>query len=255
MPALLLQKPSKMSKSREHLDALERRLQVWERGEIKSLLLEAEDIQQRLRSNDDPKNIANVLKKFPKLMEKGNLNGVLKLSTSSMTNGIFPIDEKTLYSLKRKHPQSQPAYEKTLINGESLVMHPIIFGDINEELVRKAAIRTKGGSSLSGLDANGWRKMLTSKVFGICTSDLRKAIADFIKHICINEIEFENNTTSLQTFIASRLVPLDKNPGLRRIRVGEMLRGIAGKVFISIDKDNVKKAVRNLHLCGGQDGG
>ena len=65
-------------------------------------------------------------------------------------------------------------------------MHPIIFGDINEELVRKAAIRTKGGSSLSGLDANGPRKMLTSKVFGICTSDLRKAIADFIKHICIN---------------------------------------------------------------------
>ena len=186
MPALLLQKPSKMSKSRERLDALERRLQVWERGEIKSLLLEAEDIQQRLRSNDDPKNIANVLKKFPKLMKKGNVNGVLKLSASSMTNGIFPIDEKTPYSLKRKHPQSQPAYEKTLINGESPVMHPIIFGDINEELVRKAAIRTKGGSSLSGLDANGRRKMLTSKVFGICTSDLRKAIADFIKHICIN---------------------------------------------------------------------
>ena len=70
MPALLLQKPSKMSKSRERLDALERRLQVWERGEIKSLLLEAKDIQQRLRSNDNPKNIANVLKKFPKLMEK-----------------------------------------------------------------------------------------------------------------------------------------------------------------------------------------
>ena len=50
-------------------------------------------------------------------------------------------------------------------------------------------------------------------------------------------------------------MPLDKNPGLRRIRVGEMLRGITGKVFISIDKDDVKKKVRNLHLCGGQDGG
>ena len=38
MPALLLQESSKTSKSREHVDALERQLQLWERGEIKSLL-------------------------------------------------------------------------------------------------------------------------------------------------------------------------------------------------------------------------
>ena len=42
MPALLLQKPSKTSKNRDHLDALERRLQLWKIGEIKSLLLETE---------------------------------------------------------------------------------------------------------------------------------------------------------------------------------------------------------------------
>ena len=42
MLALLLQKPSKMSNIRNHLGALKRRLQLWERREIKSLLLEAE---------------------------------------------------------------------------------------------------------------------------------------------------------------------------------------------------------------------
>ena len=47
MPALLLQKPSKTSKSGDHLDSLEKRLQLRERGEVKSLLLEAETIQQR----------------------------------------------------------------------------------------------------------------------------------------------------------------------------------------------------------------
>ena len=46
--------------------------------------------------------------------------------------------------------------------------------------MRKAAIRTKGGSCPFGLDADGWRKMLTPKVLGSCTSDLHKAIADFI---------------------------------------------------------------------------
>ena len=95
--------------------------------------------------------------------------------------------------------------------------------------------------------------MLTSKVFGSCTSDLRKAIVDFIKHICINEIEFQNNTTSLETFIASRPVPLDKNPGLRPIGVGEVLQRITGKVVMSMLKDNVTKEVEILQLCGGKD--
>ena len=81
------------------------------------------------------------------------------------------VDENILNSLKQKHPQSQTAYEETLINGERPVIHLIIFDDINEELARKAAIRTKGESGPSGLDADGWRKMLTSKVFGSCTSD------------------------------------------------------------------------------------
>ena len=97
--------------------------------------------------------------------------------------------------------------------------------------------------------------MLTSKVFDGCTSDLRKAIADFIKYICINEIQFQNNTASLETFIASRLVPLDKNPSLRPIGVGEVFRRIVGKVVMGIVKDGVTKAVGNLQLCGGQDAG
>ena len=122
-PALLIQKPSKTSKSRDHWYALERRLQLWERGEVKSLLLEVETIQQRLTSSNDPKNIADVSKKFAKLMGKGNINGVLKLLINNMTNGFLPLDEKTLNSLKQKHPQSQPAYEETIINGELPVIN------------------------------------------------------------------------------------------------------------------------------------
>ena len=96
--------------------------------------------------------------------------------------------------------------------------------------------------------------MLTSKIFGSCTVDLRKAIAESIKHICINKIEFQN-TASLQKFIAGRLVPLDKDPGLRPIGVGEVLRRIAGKVVMSIVKDDVTKACGNLQLRGGKDAG
>ena len=74
---------------RDHLDALERRLQLCEKREIKSLLLEPETLQQMLKSNKDPKNIADVSKIFSKLMGKQNINGTLKLFTNNMTNDIF----------------------------------------------------------------------------------------------------------------------------------------------------------------------
>ena len=166
MRVLLLQKLCNTSKSRDHLDALKRRLQLWERGEIKFLLLEVETIQQKLISNNYPKNIGEVLKKFAKLMRKGNVNGTLKLLTNNVPNFIFLLDEDTPNSLKQKNPQLQPAYEEILINSKPPIIHHFIFDDINDELVRKAAIRIKGGSSLSELDNGEWRKMLSLKVFG-----------------------------------------------------------------------------------------
>ena len=55
-------------------------------------------------------------------MGKGNTNGILNLLINNMTNGILSLDEKTLNPLKIKHPQSQAAYEETLINGEPPVI-------------------------------------------------------------------------------------------------------------------------------------
>ena len=56
-------------------------------------------------------------------------------------------------------------------------------------------------------------------------------------------------------FLACRLIPLDKNPGLRPIGVGEVLRRIAGKVVMKVVKEDIKKAVGCLQLCAGQEAG
>ena len=45
MPSLLLQKPTKNSKAKEHNTALGRRLQLWQEGNLASLLKEGETIQ------------------------------------------------------------------------------------------------------------------------------------------------------------------------------------------------------------------
>ena len=56
-------------------------------------------------------------KKFALLMEKGNINGTLKLLTSNISKGILPLDDKTLSLLKQKHP----ALSMTELNEEVLL--------------------------------------------------------------------------------------------------------------------------------------
>ena len=45
MPSLFLQKPSRTSKAKDHLKALERRIDLWSNGNIDELLFEDETIQ------------------------------------------------------------------------------------------------------------------------------------------------------------------------------------------------------------------
>ena len=61
MSAFLLQKPSKNSKSKDHLVSFERRLKLWEEGEIRNLLREGEAIQERMKSSEKGMNIEKSL--------------------------------------------------------------------------------------------------------------------------------------------------------------------------------------------------
>ena len=74
MPNLLLQKPSRKSKSKDHLKSLESRLKLWHTGEITELLKEAETIQKDLRVSNTSSIIAEISEKFTREMKKGNIN-------------------------------------------------------------------------------------------------------------------------------------------------------------------------------------
>ena len=139
------------------------------------------------------------------------------------------------------------------LNGPIKEIHPIVFDVIDEEMVLRAASISKGGSGPSGLDADGWKRMLTSNSFGTDSSDLRKLVGNFIEKICSQRINSENK--SLEAFIASRFIPLNINPGLRPIGVGEVLRRIAGKAVMNILKEDVMHAAGSLQVCAGQEAG
>ena len=187
MPALLLQKPTKKSKSKDHKMALERRLKQWEEGLILELLKEGKTIQDRLKF---PKQIAKSTKaisqKFIERMSKGNINGAIKLLSDNMVDGIVPLNDDTLEILRQKHPDQTQAEDEVLLPDEPIEIHPVIFDEIDADAIRQAAVRTKGGSGPSGMDGDGWRRLLTSKQYGQESTDLCKAIARFGRTLCIN---------------------------------------------------------------------
>lgn len=78
-PILLLQKPSKGSKVREHIQCLERRLTSWSNGSLEELLKEDRVLQQHLPNRQTPQANSNLARSFSNLMFAGKCKGALDL--------------------------------------------------------------------------------------------------------------------------------------------------------------------------------
>ena len=179
-------------------------------------------------------------------MSKGNVNSAIKILSSNMEEGALPLNKATIALLKVKHHVGKAASEDTELHGPLPTVENIIFDVIDDSMVLEAEKITQGGSGPSGMDANGWRRILVSRDYDEGGNDLRKAIGSLIKKICIEEID----DSSLSPLMASRLVPLNKNPGLRPIGVGEVLRRVMGKVVISAFSEDVTTASSDAQMCG-----
>ena len=146
-----------------------------------------------------------------------------------------------------------------MLVGEIPFVDPIIFHTINEKTILKAALRTKGAAGPSDADADGWRRILVSKNFGKHGINLRSSIAKMTRVLCTEELQINGNankeTTSIEAYTACRLIPLDKNPGVRPIGIGEVLRRIIGKSIISVIRPDIVESAGNLQLCAGQPAG
>ena len=176
-------------------------------------------------------------------MQKGNVNGALKLLTNNMSNGILPLTDETLHLLCTKHPEMQNVHEEVLLQGPTKQVHPVVYETIDEAFISNTALKTKGGCGPSGFDAENWRRILVSKLFGSSSLDLRKSFANFTRILCTRNLYTSVNEVGdgLEVFVENRLIPLNKNPGIRPIGVGEVIRLIAAKVIMDIAKMRVQK--------------
>ena len=81
--------------------------------------------------------------------------------------------------------------------------------------------------------------------------ELREQIAILARKIA-SEIVDPN---SLESFTSCRLIPLNKNPGIRPIGVGEVLRRIVGKSIAWVLKEDIQEAAGPLQTATGLQGG
>ena len=163
----------------------------------------------------------------------------------------YPLSPTILDVLKTKHPAAQPATADALLGdcSDPPTAHPIIFDKIDAISIRSAALATKGAAGPSGLDAHCWRRLCTS--FQAASQELCHSLALVARRLCTSLVD----PRGLSSFLACRLIALDKCPGVRPIGVCETIRRIVAKAILYVTKQDIQEAAGTRQLCGGQIAG
>ena len=126
-----------------------------------------------------------------------------------------------------------------------------VFDSIDGGKVRSACLQMTGGAAPSCLDALGLRRIACSKQFGMESVNLCNAVAEVTRRLCKQNIDH----TLITSLANSRIIALNKNPGIRPIGMGEVLRRLMGKVVASTLKKEVQISVGPLQTCTGLKSG
>jgi hypothetical protein len=179
----------------------------------------------------------------------GKVNAALRLLTESEKGGLMPLTSNLLDILKLKHPPAESATPSALLSGPVVQINPILFAGLQGDTIRAAAIRTQGSAGPSGGDADQWRQMCTA--FGQASSNLCSAMANVSRRMATSFLD----PRGLDALLANRRIPLDKNPGVRPIGIGETPRRIIAKAIIRLLREDIQDAAGSLQLCAGQESG
>ena len=249
--AVGLQKPYQKSKAKEHQECLEKRLKLWRNGKIDCLLREGRMIQRRIQKSrrNDPPNKAKI---FAKLVMEGQISSALRYLSENDGGGVLPLTDDVLQQLREKHLEAQEAKLGSLVFGPVEDFPDSIYQQINGEVIREAALRTKGSGGPSCVDAVGFKRIFACKSFKRSSTNLCDSLAILTKRLCTEYVD----SLTIEPILANRLIPLDKGNGeVRPIGVGEVIRRIIGKCVSRVRKQDVIDACGATQVCAGHKSG
>ena len=104
-------------------------------------------------------------------------------------------------------------------------MDPVAFSALQGDLIKKCSLRTEGAAGVSQGEDRLYRKMATC--FKDTSTDYCNSLAAIARRYATELID----PNDLSALLANRGIPLDKNPCLRPIGIGEIERRIMGKAM------------------------
>ena len=143
--------------------------------------------------------------------------------------GFKGLIKQTLNQLQLKHPEGKEEHQESLLASIPERIHPVKFEGIDAKMKKKVAKKIQVEAGPSGMDADGLKRILTSKQLGNGSVDICKLFAEIIKKISIAEIQ----SLFMDFFQACRLISLDTNPGLIPTGIGKVLCPIAGNLVVT----------------------
>ena len=267
MQPLSLQKPCKRSKAKDHSHHLSRRLDLWKMGSFDELITECRCIQNHFKSthpgSDKSRDVARL---FDHLLSEGKVGAALRLLTVTHKGGVLPLDslvpsgsdssgnplfKTTKEILQEKHPQGRVATQNYLLDPSSgdPCFDPILFDQLDGCVIRQAAFHTHDAAGPSGVDAFAWQRLCSS--FGNASVSLCNALTSVACYLATSGVD----PAILAPFVACRLIPLDKNPGIRPIGIGDVPQRILAKAILYCIGDDIAVAAGPLQVCAGQVAG
>ena len=114
---MLLQKPSRQRKSKDHSKKLEERQQLWNESRIDEFMRENQKTKKKILVKSTNHTLEDSYCNFAKLMWQGKVSAALKLLNSDYDKGVLEVDDNVLKDLQEKHPKPAPIKEGSLLQG------------------------------------------------------------------------------------------------------------------------------------------
>ena len=181
-------------------------------------------------------------------MWEDKINAALTMLSKDYENGVLQLDEKVFKDLKLKHPAPAEVKKGSLLHGPVNKIQNCYFGEIDEMMIGKAASLTKGSSGRSHVDTTDqFRHMFLSKKYKTEGKNLGEQIALLSRNLASKFVD----PFSIEALTTCRLIPLNKNLGVRPIGKDDVLRRVMDKAINWILREDIKEAAGSLQTATG----
>jgi len=119
----------------------------------------------------------------------GKVRQALKLvDADSEVTGVHEMSNEIRDTLQAKHPEAEQAQQHVLDQRAIPAVEGVIYEQIDASMVAKAAKETSGSGGPTRVDADTWKHLLCSRVFGKLSEEFANAIAVASRRLCKEDI-------------------------------------------------------------------